>query len=249
MSKTLFETINQQLTQKPVSPQLGQTEQAQSLLRTKLGKAGSSRQPRLSSVQENVAAQQVRAGANQLQQEGQIQGQQLQQQQMDLQTKEQESFKDILSKRDDIRQQFNLQTENLLQDAERNRQKLDTEEYKAKMEQVGFNMRLGNKQYIDSLEQIAAYKNLDNDLKFKYELANTIFQDEKNILEEYLDFQKLIDADDRSYQEALAKIDANYAYQAASSILSGEAKVAQYQSYGQLAKAGATIYDNQQKKD
>lgn len=244
MAKTLFETINQSLTKQPTAPQLGQTEQAQSLLRTKLGKAnaGTSAVPRASAMQENVAAKQAQLGGEQLQQEGQIQAQQLGQQQAETAVKEQENLKDILSKREDIKQSFNLDTENLLQDAERNRQRLNTDEYKAKMEQVGFNIRLNNKQYTDALEREAAYQNLDNDINFKYAMANQIFKDDQAVLGEYLDFQRLIDADERAYQEELSKMDDDYAYKVAEAELQSAQKQGKYEALGKVASAGASAY-------
>jgi len=247
VAKNLFQTVNEQLTKKPaVTPQLGQTEQAQSLLRTKLGKANTSTgaAPRTSAVGEATAARQTQLGGEQLQQQGQVQAQQIQQQQTDLQAKEQENVKDILSKRADLKQNFDLTTENLLQDAERNRQRLDTDEYKAKMEQVGFNIRLGNKQYTDTLEREAANQRLDNDIQFKYAMADQIFKDEQETLEEFLDFQRLIDADERGYQEELSQMDDTYAYQIAELERRNAEKLSKYESFGKGGSAAASAYGN-----
>jgi hypothetical protein len=124
MARKLLDSVKSQLASPGGQQQVGgmedRGERTQSLLRAKLGKAGGTgAAPRASAIKEKQAGQQTKMGLEQLKQAGKVQGEQLGQQQREVETKEAEATKNIESQLKDVQNRFKLQSEDILQDFER----------------------------------------------------------------------------------------------------------------------------------
>lgn len=244
MAKTLMDTIRGNLEQPGgQSQQADQTERTQSLLRAKLGKAGGiGTTPRISSIQEQQAQQQTRLGQQRQQTEGMLRGAELGQQERAIQVREQEQLADIGERRQDIEQRFNLQSSNILSELEREGRKLDDKRQTAKMEQLGFQLRLQDKAYLADLEREGRRARLDDSLSFKEQLAKDNFADMEELFRDKIDFRQLANMSDREFKEELARMDANYAMEMAHEAEKQQAKMAKWQAIGTIAGAGASAY-------
>lgn len=103
----------------------------------------------------------------------------------------------------------------MLQQFETGQKTLRTQQDISDLEQVGFGLRLQNDQYINQLQDIGQRQRLDDQLSFKKQLAQTVFQDQQDILQNEIAFNRMMDADDREFAEELAQMDINYAMQVA----------------------------------
>lgn len=220
----LFDTV-QQNTQAAASEatsapkeasEQNKTGQVQRLLQAKSGKAvGSGSTPRASNVAEQQAnatgaaqgqqlAQQVQAGNTALATNVQQQGQAIEQQ------KEEQTFEaakvesDFLRNEDAVLDQYLQGTK-----------KLDLTKDKAKFEQIGFQMRLADQQYIDTLNREGKRARLDNDVAFRNEMARTVFSDELDMFHDNLDFRSAIFADKLDFNEKMAAMNIDDALQVA----------------------------------
>jgi hypothetical protein len=221
---TLLDTIKNKMKspQEQVQPELGKTQQAQRLLRAKSGKAAAPQAgPRASALKERMAAQATEAGAEELRQTGEVQAEQLEQREQDIaqrevqqQAKSEQAFKQS-------KQQFEQKSHNLLNELERAGKDINAREYKSNLEQLGFNMRLQNDQYLNRIKQEGQKARLDNGLEFKAQLAQEVFDNNKDILEDKISFKQLIEADDRTFTRELADMDINYAVELADKEIEG----------------------------
>lgn len=251
MASTLFDTIRGQL-QSPGSnsqpaPIADQTKQTQNLLRAKLGKASSTGggAPRLSNIGERVANQQTQLGMQQLGQQGQQQAQQQQQQQLGQQAQEQQQLAQIADKQKTMNQQFSQETENTLQEFSRGKLKLSDQKDASKMEQLGFNLRLQDQNYIDALQNDGAMKRLNNANDFKIEQAQSMFDNNETLVKMGLDSRAAANADDRVFDQALAQMDINKAITMFNDEQKAAKKAAPYTMLNSLVSAGAGAAANQ----
>lgn len=253
MAQNLMSTIREKL-QSPTAgagagQQIGgvtdQTERAQGLLRAKMGKAGQTgTAPRRSNIQEQQQAAQTRLGAQQLQQQGEIQSQQLQQQEEQQQVQEEETLANMLDQREDVRQRFEIQSQNIVSDLERNMQQMDSRERVAKMEQAGFALRLQNKDYLSKLNREAQRAGLESELDFKEQMARTQFADMEDLFRDKLAFQRIADMSQREFQEEMSQIDINTALQVAQTQAKAASQQQLFQGIGQVIGAGASMAAN-----
>lgn len=215
----LLDTIKQQL-QSPLQGQVGvapggHTQTVRQLLQAKTGKAAApSVGPRQSALQEKAAEAQTQAGQQQLGLRGRIQAEQIGQQQADIAQRTEQQAKQFQEQYQDIQDQFQRQSMQLIDQFERGQKTLKTTKDLADLEQVGFQTRLQNDQYI-SLQEVGKRNRLDNQLEFKKQLAQNVFKDQQELLVNEIAFQRILSADDREFTEELADMDLNYAMQIA----------------------------------
>jgi len=246
-NKTLMDTIRQKLEapeqQAPTGGAMDQTERAQGLLRAKLGKAGApTTGPRLSNIQEQQAAQQTRLGQKRLATEGAVRGQEITQQAEAIEAREQESLADLVSQREDVQQRFELQSENITQDLERNFKQLDDQKKAAKLEQLGFTLRLQDKDYLTNLQREGERAQLQNSLDFKEQLARDNFADMEDLLRSDIAYKKIADMSDREFRDELAQMDLEYAREMAHQARITEMKQAKYKMFGAGVSGGTQAY-------
>lgn len=207
---SLFEQVQKNLAQaaapQSTMPQGGQTEAIQQLARGASGKAISGG-PRVEDTAERMQLQQAGLAQKALAGEVALQQEQASQQQRAIQeeaTLQNTQFDEqaIASK-----EKSQQQVQSLLNDFVRNQKSLDFNKEKAKMEQLGFHMRLGNDQYVDKLKAEGTKMRLDNEIAFNEALQNSMFSDELDLLKNDLSFRSALSADERQWKEEMANMD------------------------------------------
>lgn len=170
---------------------------------------------RLSSLGERLASVQALNQAKDVAKEAQLQGVSLDQQQDALQQQFQQQNTQLSEQRIGMQEQFNTQLKGIMQDYRNQLTGLNLSKDKARMEQVGFMLRLGNQQYIDQLEQEGRKSRLDNSVSFNEELQRSIFADELDLFSSSMEFRNYLFADARDSQRQLSEIDIDFAMQIA----------------------------------
>jgi hypothetical protein len=187
--------------------QTDRTQQIEALQQGQTGKAAQpSTGPRTSTVAEQAALAANRAQAAQANLTGEIQASALEQQEEAQQRQYNNQELATIEKALDVKQSFANQSEAIMGNLERQGRELDVRRDGAKLEQLGFNIRLNNKEYIEQLQREGQMSRIDNAAQFEEELKRTIFSDQLDALNESLDMRRLIDADERQFQEGLAQI-------------------------------------------
>jgi len=203
------------------------------------GKAlGPGQTPKLSSLGERLASVNALNQAKDISKQAQLQGVSLDQQADQLQQQHSQAVTQLNEQQLDTHQAFNQQVKGLLFDQQNQLKQLDLSRDKARMEQAGFMLRLGNQQYTDKLQMEGQRARLDNAAAFNEALQRSVFADELDLLSNSLDFRNYMMADTRDAQRQLGEMDIEFAIQIAAS----EAKAANSQmmwsGVGNLLSAG-----------
>jgi len=214
MAKTLLEALRTRKTGAPAT--VGATDttrQVQDALRAKSGRAvsGGGAGPARSSIGEQAAATPATLAQEQLGQQQQVQDVQFGLQQQDLAAKEKAARSDIGMQRQRQDLKMKLQTQSIMNDLERSGKEMDTARYQTSMEQLGINLRLQNKKYLDELNMNAAQARLTDELEFNEALQKSIFSDLQDIQIEGLEWSTMMNASNREFREQLANININSA--------------------------------------
>lgn len=241
---TLLDTIRGNLEgPKSTAPALGQTEQVRGLIQAKSGKAApQTSAPRQSSMKERMAAQQAGDAGKQIQQQGKIQSAQMGEQQADIQQRASQQEQQTTQSKAEMQQRFDNQISNVLQDFARGNRTLENRKDIAAMEQVGFLARFENQRYVDNLQKAGRQKRMKDSYSFKEEYARQALANHTSIVESDLNFRTLLEADNRTFMNELAQMDATYALQMAD-IAAKEAATQQMASgVSSLITGGAKMY-------
>jgi hypothetical protein len=258
VAKTLLETLRNNLAggtrlPSPLGSPLGQTAQVSQLLQAKSGKspqtAISSAAPRASNIAEQAANQQTALGLEGLRQQGSLVAEGLQQESANQTQTFQQGAEKVNEQLLDLQDQYTRQSEAILQDYQRGTRKFDLQKDKARMEQLGFNLRLSNDQYIQQLQREGFKSRLDNQARFQEELARTVFGEELDMFQNDLGFRSLMNADNRRFNEQLGAIDIDFAVAMATTANQAANTQMMWSSAGQLGAAGAQGYGQQQRGD
>lgn len=242
--KTLAETLNKQLNTPTPAPALGQTEQAQGLLRAKVGGGQTpSEGPRRSSIQETAAAQDTQSQLAQGALSNKLQGKQLLQAEEEQEVKTEQQFLNLSEDRENTKAQMARQTAEILNQFESGIKQLDSQKDKAELEQVGFMLRLQDDKYIADLQQNAQRLGLDNDLKFREEITRAAYEDDMDIFKNNLEFQTFINMDNRKFQMQVAQMDINFAMNLAEKELDAVKTKTLFTGLGNLGTAGLSYYE------
>lgn len=219
------------------------TAEAQRLLAAKKGKASTSGDVAASNLGEQQAVAQTNqqmmgtvapeAAAQQAEIGQQAAGQEQQQQAQEQQIAQSARFNSL---------QNNIQTKKLLDQLEQSKGQLDVTKQKAATDQVAQGLRLGNAQYIDTLQREGARQRLDDSQSFQEALTKANFGDAQEQLQQKMGDQSILAANDRTYKQAMAKMDANLAYQIFGQDMSAEQQKQLYSSMGGLAQSGIGAY-------
>lgn len=243
---TLLDIVNKKA---QVNPQqanpLGpsQTSQLQQLSQATSGKAGGTQSaPRISNVGEQLANQQTQL---QLQQVGQQEQQaQVQTEQTARQVVQEDQFAQKEFTEQTARFMDGLMNEQLgvLQAFSRGEKQLNLKKDKARLEQVGFTLRLNNDKYINKLQEEGFRARLDNDAQFEDELARSIFADELDLFRDNLEFRAAMGADDRQFTEMMAGMDLNSALELANAQSQAAAAQQMWSGIGGVVSGGVAAY-------
>lgn len=230
----------------------GTTSQLSTLLRAKTGKAVGGPATALSSQQERAAIAQTAQEMQPLQQAAVTQQAQQEQQAREVAQRTDIGQTDIAQQRQANQLQNKIRTNQLLQELEQGKGKIDMARYQASMEQIGQNLRLSNRQYIDNLQREGARARLNDDLQFKEQLQASVFQDAKSLLEKKLGNKSILAANDREFEIAMARMGYNDAISLLNSQMRAERERGMYTGIAGVAQAGISGYgaytDAQEKK-
>lgn len=239
----LLDTIKQQLATPGAAPELGQTEQVGGLLRAKLGKqAAPSTTPAQSTIGEQLAQQETRAGLQDIARQGQIVGMQQGEQAADARQREQQQKEQSRIQLSQMEHDFANKSANILDDLRANQANLSASQRMAKMEQAGFLARGANENYVKELKRQGQLNRLQNDQEFKYEAARNIFANQEDLLRDDLKFRSMMDADARSFEEALANMSDDFALKMGDKALQSQAAQAQFSAVSGLGSAAIRGY-------
>jgi hypothetical protein len=153
-----------------------------------------------------ASVDQVKRGQEELARQNQIQQLAFAQEQRAIEDSEQFKNKLLSEEQLSARDKYLSTQERILSDYTNNRRQLDLNKDKARLEQLGFSMRLGNDKYLQELDRQAKMANLSDAMSFEEELYRTIFADEEELLRDNLDFRALLAADERTFRDELSQI-------------------------------------------
>jgi hypothetical protein len=227
-------------------PQFGQSQQLERLQRASTGRLVKDTGPQMVSLAEQVAA----SAAEQQRKEdvlaGQVAAEELTMQEKAQQEQFRQQNKELDERVLNARQDMQNKVDNILQEYTQRSGEIAMREDSAKTQYALAMMRLSNDDYLDNLETQAASSRLQDAAAFEWELTQSIFRDEINLLKNDLSFRSAIAADERTFKEYLAEMSAEQALILAEQELETASTVAAYEAAGEMvtgaARAGAEIY-------
>jgi hypothetical protein len=229
-------------------PQFGQSERLERLQRASTGRLVKDTGPAATSLAEQVAA----SAAEQQKKEdvlaGQMQAEQLSQEEEAQWEEFRQKNKQIDEQVLNARQDMQNKVDNILQEYSQRTGELVMKQESAKTQYALALMRLSNDDYLDKLETEAAASRLHESTAFEWELTRSIFEDELDLLRNDLSFRASIAADERTFKEYLTEMSEETAIQLAMEELEAEQTLQKYEAWGQLAsgaaRAGKMAYEN-----
>lgn len=227
-------------------PQPTQTQQVQQLLTTKAtGRAaGPSAAPKATNIQEQVAINQARIQQQELQRAGMEAGTQLGMQAQEAQQQYEQSVAQLDEKQIGIQEQYQRQVEATFRDLARGAKEIDFQKDAAKVEQLGFQLRLSNSKYIDQVKMEGARSRLNSELAFKEALTLAIFDEQEKLLRSSLDFKRMMDADGREFNERLASMNLDLALEMAAIENKGQQQANMISGMTGVVKGGIEAYSS-----
>lgn len=220
----LLDSLRERLQAQPTPTPAGSgVETVRKLIQAGTGKqAAPTTAPRQSNLQELREEAATRAGQRQLNLAGQIQSEQLAQREADITQRAQQADVQFQESFKDIQNNLVQKTNQLLNQFESGQKTLDIQKNISEIEQLGFNLRLQNAQYLNQLQTAGQVARLDNELEFKKQLAQNVFRDNQQLLINDLAFQRIIEADDREFAAELAAMNTDYALEVAANALKSQ---------------------------
>ncbi len=232
----LLDTIRQN-TQPQQAGMTDETQRLQTLLRAKSGKSLGGSAVGASNLAEQQAVTQTNQQLGQVAGQAEIQNQQLEGQQAQQQQAEQIQTAEIDQSRKFDTIQNKLKTEALLNDFERNKGQIDLNRDRARAEQLGAQIRLQDKQYIDNLSREGSKARLDDQLEFNKQIAKSTFGNSEQILKKNLGNREVIDASDREFSKSLTQMGVDDAWSMFRSEQAANRQKAMWTGIGSLATA------------
>ena len=241
----LMDDIKKSLTSGFKLPQFGQSEQLRSMQRATSGKLAADEGPQAISLAEQVAAS---AAEKQRQEDvlaGEVQAEQLSMEEKAQQEAARQKGKELDEKRLNMQQEMQNKISNILQDYSQRVGEIDMREDSAKTQYVTALMRLSNEDYIDQLEVEGAQSRLQDQASFDWELTQSIFNDELDLLKNDLEFRSSIAAEDREWREYMAEWTLDQAMELALTDIDAAERLANVQAAGEavsgVARAASTV--------
>ena len=235
-------------TQQAVQPQPAPNLQQdiQQTLRAKSGKVALGGGPRMSDIQQRAGIAQGQAQLQQVQQGAELQQAGLEQQQAAQQQQLEQGRQDIQQRLKAQKQQLNQQTTKILNDLERQKKTLSQQEKNAKMEEASFLLGLQNDQYINELQRAGALRRLENENNFKEELIKASLGEDRKLYEDNLDFQRMINADERTFKKEMQQMSIDQAWDIFRQEMKAQRTQAIMQGLGGMATGLLSYYANTQ---
>lgn len=204
---SLLDTIRQNA-QKPPEQQglTDQTALAQKLFQAKSGRAVGPSDAATSNIGEQAAVADTNAQLGQVAQSGQVLGQQLGQEDAAQQQAATQARTELGAQNKVNQIQARLQSNQILAELEANKGQLDLEKDKSKLEQLGFNLALQDKQYVANLQREGERARLNDALSFSNEMAKSTMGGNEALLKNMLGNKNIMETSDRDYKRALSQI-------------------------------------------
>lgn len=246
---TLMDTLKKNLTggtPTAAEPQLGQTQRVQTLLEAKQGRqvAGDTG-PARSTIAEKSALQQTKAGLADQSLQSRLQFEGIKQEDTQQKAQVAEQQLSLADQAEDYRSAFERQTESLLSDFERDNRQLDDAKSSAKLEQLGFSLRMQDQEYITNLQQVGRLNRLNSKVGFQEEVAKQTLSDLGELFKNDQDFQRFVGMNERDFREQMGQMDISFATEMAESALKAQRTNNLFSGTGTLIQAGASYYANQ----
>lgn len=219
------------------------------LLRAKSGKAVSGPSTALSTQQEQAALAQTAQAMQPVQQAATTQQLAQQQQAQEVEQRAQQQQAEITQGRQANQLQMQLRTDQLLQELEQGKGKIDTAKYQASLEQLGQNLRLSNRQYVDNLQREGGRARLNDRLQFNEQLKEAILRDNKMLLEKQLGNKSILAANDREFKIQMERMGNQMAWDLFTNEMKAEKERGLATGLGSLITAGVGAYGKLSKED
>lgn len=213
------------------------------LLRAKSGKAVAGPSTALSTQQEQAALAQTVQAMQPVEAAAETQAMAQEQQAREVEQRAEQQQTEIAQAREANRMQTQLRTDQLLQELEQGRGKMDLARYQSNLEQVGFNLRLDNKEYVDNLQREGARARLNDRVQFEKQLALSTLANNKELLEKELGNRSVLAASDREFSKKLAEMGIQNAWQILNNDIKAAQEIGQAQAVGGLITAGVSAAD------
>lgn len=232
----LLEALQQQ-------PQMQDTtSQLATLLRAKSGKATGGPATAISSQQEQAALAQTAQDMQPVQQAAAIQQAGQQQQAREIEQRKQLQQTEIAQSRQASEMQTQLRTDQLLKDLEQGRGRIDLARYQSGLEQIGQNLRLSNREYVDNLQREGARARLNDKIQFEEQLNRSLLQDNKMLLEKQLGNKSILNVNDREFEIRMEQMGVRDAYNIFRNELKADRERQMYTGVGSLITTGIGAY-------
>ncbi len=152
--------------------------------------------------------------------------------------KQQAGLANVSQQRVSLVEDYNNKIKGMMADQQMNLQKVDLQQDKSRMEQMGAMMRLSNDQYVTNLNNQATKARLDNNVAFNDALNRSVFASEYNMFDNNLQFRSMIGADDRTFERDLANINLDFAVQMAQADNKAASSQMMWSGIGSVGGAG-----------
>ena len=111
----------------------------------------------------------------------------------------------------DLASQRGIVEQDLFSDFKQNVAQLSDAKAAAGLEQLSHALALSDRQYVDQLNRLGAERNLMDEIAFKREANELVFQNNLDILSDRLDKQRILNMDAREFKKEMAQMDINEA--------------------------------------
>lgn len=210
MANNLLDALKRTLETKQQVQPTGSTGLQNVLATAKTGQVQNAG-PQVTGVPEIAANQQTQLQLDLQGQQNQVQSQATQADANRQSTINQQTNLDLSQRRDQLSQALAQKETELLGEIERDRTGLESESNRNRMEQLGATIALQNQQYLQALENVNRYRRLDDEANFKIALMESQYANMESMFRDRIQFEKLMNADDRTFREMLAHMDINAA--------------------------------------
>jgi len=200
--------------------------------------------PAASSIQEQQAQQTTSTQVKAVQQQGQAAAAELGAAEASQSASAELADKALDEQGENARSRLLQMTADTIKEYQMGTRTLDQQRDKAKLEQVGFGLRLTNEAYVSNLHREAQKSRLNSDAQFQEELTRSIFADEEELFREDLNFRAMMKADDREFNKQLAEMNISEALRVAAATAQAANATAQWTAAGNLASAGIEGYSD-----
>jgi hypothetical protein len=216
------------------------------LIRAKSGKAVAGPSTALSTQQEQAALAQTAQAMQPVEAAAETQTMAQEQQAREVEQRAEQQQTEIAQAREANRMQTQLRTDQLLQELEQGIGKMDLDKYQFSLEQIGFNLRLNNKEYVDNLQREGARARLDDKIQFEQQLFRSLLADNKELLEKQLGNKSILEANDREWRIRLEQMGSQVAYDLFRNEMKAEQERQIATGIGSIVTAGVGAYGTYQ---